>query len=91
MQESIANILSKIRHKRGRIGTHPCRPMNQQLLDQEKELLASGKQPQSVVMEDGGVYQKPEQTEVVKRSRTESHGRRLRKTGNRAPNEMNGL
>ena len=31
--------------------------MNQQLLDQEEELLASGKQPQSVGKEDGEVVQ----------------------------------
>ena len=36
-------------------GTHPCRPMEQQLLDQVWELLTSGKQPQVVGMEDGGL------------------------------------
>ena len=36
-------------------GTHPCRPMDQQLLDQVWGLLTSGKQPQVSGIEDGGL------------------------------------
>ena len=34
-------------------GTHPCRPLDQQLLDQVWERFTSGKQPQVAGMEDG--------------------------------------
>ena len=36
-------------------GTHPCRPKDQQLLDQFWELFTSGKKPQVSRMEDGGL------------------------------------
>ena len=55
MEASMANILSKIKDKRGRIGTHPCRLCLQQSLDQVWWLSTSGSGLEAAGMDVGGL------------------------------------